>query len=202
MTNVHELNGGRSFRVVAVSGSPAETSSTAELVDYVLARLPANVSVASHIRLRNLDPRALLSGDCSDERVVAAQRDIDDADGVIIATPVFKAAYSGLLKAFLDVLPQFGLAGKAVLPLATGGSLAHVLALDYALRPVLQSMGARHIVQSHFVSSSQITREGGIWRLSPEADGPLGEAVFHFGIAIGCPIAAPLLGHPRPARAA
>ena len=32
-----------------------------------------------------------------------------------------------------------------------GGSVAHVLALDYGLRPVLQSMGARHIVQSHFI---------------------------------------------------
>ena len=202
MTRIHELNGSVSCRVVAVSGSPAERSSTAELVDFVIARLPANVSVARHIRLRDLDPRALLSADGSDAKVAAAQRDIEDADGVIIATPVFKAAYSGLLKAFLDGLPQFGLAGKAVLPLATGGSLAHVLALDYALRPVLQSMGARHIVQSHFVSASQITRDGGALKLSPEAEGPLGEAVLHFGLALGGPIAMPLLGHPRPARAA
>lgn len=177
-------------------------SSTAELVDHVIARLPPSVSVASHIRLRDLDPRALLGADRGDAQVAAAQREIEEADGVIIATPVFKAAYSGLLKAFLDGLPQFGLAGKAVLPLATGGSLAHVLALDYALRPVLQSMAARHIVQSHFVSASQIMRDGGTLGLSPEAEGPLGEAVFHFGLALGCPIEAPLLGHPRPARAA
>lgn len=202
MTKVHELNGSKPFRVVAVSGSPAELSSTSELVDYVIARLPANVSVASHIRLRDLDPRALLCADRGNPEVAAAQRDIDEADGVIIATPVFKAAYSGLLKAFLDVLPQFGLAGKAVLPLATGGSVAHVLALDYALRPVLQSMGARHIVQSHFVCASQITRDSGALELAPEAEGPLGEAVFHFGLALGCPVTAPLLGHPRPARAA
>ncbi|GAA2254092.1 hypothetical protein GCM10010430_42290 [Kitasatospora cystarginea] len=52
-------------------------------------------------------------------------------------------AYSGLLKTLLDVLPQYALAGKTVLPLATGGSTAHVLAVDYALRPVLASMGGR-----------------------------------------------------------
>ena len=28
------------------------------------------------------------------------------ADLVIVATPIYKAAYSGLLKAFLDLLPQ------------------------------------------------------------------------------------------------
>ncbi|NED78869.1 FMN reductase (NADPH), partial [Streptomyces sp. SID11233] len=36
-------------------------------------------------------------------------------------------------------------------PLATGGSTAHVLALDYALRPVLTSMGAAHVVPGWFV---------------------------------------------------
>jgi pyruvate-ferredoxin/flavodoxin oxidoreductase len=46
--------------------------------------------------------------------------------------------------AFLDLLPQLGLTGKAVLPLAVGGSIAHVLAIDYGLRPVLCSMAAEH----------------------------------------------------------
>lgn len=202
MTSVHERDGIRPFKVVAVSGSPAVRSSTAELVDHVIGCLPASVAATTHIRLRDLDPGALLAGDLDNPQMAAAQRDIGEADGVIIATPVFKAAYSGLLKAFLDVLPQFGLAGKAILPLATGGSLAHVLAIDYALRPVLQSMGARHIVQSHFVGAAQMSREGGGLTLSPEAAGPLEEAVFHFGLALGCPAIAPLLGHPRPDRVA
>src|SRR5918912_82296 len=47
-----------------------------------------------------------------------------------------KAAYTGLLKAFLDLLPQYALGGKTVLPLVTGGTPAHVLTVDYALRPV------------------------------------------------------------------
>lgn len=42
-----------------------------------------------------------------------------------------------MLKVFLDLLPQFALQGKLVLPMATGGSPNHMLALDYALRPVL-----------------------------------------------------------------
>ncbi len=62
---------------------------------------------------------------------------------MVIGTPVYKAAYSGLLKSLLDLLPQYALAGKTVLPLATGGSTAHVLAIDYALRPVLAPWALR-----------------------------------------------------------
>lgn len=202
MTHIMPRRVNGPFKVVAVSGSPAPVSSTAELVDHVLGQLPGSVGRASHIRLRTLDPVALLTADCAEPGIAEAVRAIEEADGVIIATPVFKAAYSGLLKAFLDLLPQFGLAGKAVLPLATGGSLAHVLALDYALRPVLQSMGARHIVQSHFVGAAQMTRDGGTLQLAPEAKGPLMEAVLHFGLALETSSAMPLLGHPRPVRAA
>jgi len=83
---------------------------------------------------------------------------VRQADAVVVATPVYKAAYSGLLKAFLDLLPQDGLAGKLVLPLATGGSQSHMLALDYALRPVLASMAARSILPSIYATSDQLGR--------------------------------------------
>jgi len=58
---------------------------------------------------------------------------------------------------FLDVLPQDAFKGKTVLPLATGGSPNHMLAVDYALRPVLQSLGAAHILQGIFATDAQVT---------------------------------------------
>jgi FMN reductase len=90
------------------------------------------------------------------------------ADAVVVATPVYKAAYSGLLKV-LDVLPQTALKGKLVLPLATGGSPHHMLALDYALRPVLQSLGARHILPGIYATDQGVPLlpEGG-YGLAPE----------------------------------
>ena len=39
---------------------------------------------------------------------------VDQVEDVIVATPVYKAAFSGILKSWLDLMPQFGLAGKAV----------------------------------------------------------------------------------------
>ncbi|MBO0743094.1 MAG: NAD(P)H-dependent oxidoreductase, partial [Hyphomicrobiaceae bacterium] len=78
------------------------------------------------------------------------------AHAVVLATPIYKAAYSGLLKAFLDLLPQDGLHGKWIWPLATGGSPAHTLALDHSLRPVLDNLGAHQVVPSVYALESQV----------------------------------------------
>jgi len=100
------------------------------------------------------------------------------ADVVVVATPVYKAAYSGVLKVFLDLLPQTGLQGKTVLPLATGGSPNHMLALDYALRPVLQSLGAKHILPGIYATDAQVAvTESGAYEVSAEIGLRLDEAV-------------------------
>mgnify|MGYP000701271711 CR=1 FL=1 len=79
------------------------------------------------------------------------------ADGLIIATPVYKASFAGALKALLDLLPERALEGKVVLPLATGGTVAHMLAVDYALKPVLNALKAQEILQGVFADDSQVT---------------------------------------------
>ncbi|WP_338666003.1 NADPH-dependent FMN reductase [Pararoseomonas sp. SCSIO 73927] len=185
------------MRVVAISGSPSAHSRTAMLAEQVLAMLEAGGG--SHLRLATLDPAALLAGDATHPSIASATAAVEAADGVIVATPVFKAAYSGLTKAFLDLLPQFALAGKAVLPLATGGSTAHVLALDYALRPVLQFMGARHVVQGVFVANAPVSSDGAL-ALPADVAALLAEAVLHFRHALPGQHYPPLLGHPRPLR--
>ena len=86
-------------------------------------------------------------GGFKDTEIQAALEQVAQATAVVVATPVYKAAYRGLLKEFLDLLPQFGLTEKVVLPLATGGSRSHMLALDYTLRQVLSSLAAKHVLQ-------------------------------------------------------
>ena len=183
--------------IVAISGSPSPTSKTALLAEHVL-RLAAGGRPGHHYRVGAVPPAALLSGDMGDQVLAEMVDAITGAHGLIIATPIYKAAYSGLLKAFLDVLPQFALAGTAVLPVATGGSLAHVLALDYALRPVLQSMGARHIVQGHFVAESHMRVQDGKLELDADSAGLLHHAVRHFRHTLTTHPDARHLGHPRP----
>jgi FMN reductase len=143
--------------VLSVSGSPSATSRTARLLRHLDARLVEQGHTVLPLDVRTLPAEALLGADTGHPAIVRAAELFAEADGVVIGTPVYKAAYSGLLKSLLDLLPQHALAGKTVLPLATGGSTAHVLAIDYALRPVLSSMGAGHIVQGWFVLDRHIT---------------------------------------------
>lgn len=190
-----------SKRIVAISASPSRSSKTAMFVDYVLAELGDCVADSRHIKVRDIEPAALLSGNYKDEGLRSAVESVDNADAVIIATPIFKASYSGLLKSFLDLLPQFGLAGKSVLPLATGGTVAHVLSLDYALRPVLQSMGARHVIQGYFLSETDVLSHKRIFEINDVARERLAEVLYHFRCVLESPVADVLLGHPRPERA-
>ncbi len=137
--------------IVTISGSPSATSRTSALALHVGAQLAGRGFEVRSIAVRDLDPEALLHARVDAPAIRDALALVALADAVVIATPVYKAAYTGVLKAFLDLLPQFGLAGKTVLPLATGGTIAHVLAIDYGLRPVLASLGALHIVNGLFV---------------------------------------------------
>jgi FMN reductase len=108
------------------------------------------------LHLRSLPPGPLLLAEFDNPAIQLSAQRLAAADALVIATPVYKASYSGLLKVWLDLQSQFALAGKTVLPLATGGSLANALALDYALRPVLASMGASRVVHGHFLMDVHI----------------------------------------------
>jgi len=149
--------------ILFVAGSPSARSRSAALLDAVAQGLHTFGLPAERLHLRDLSPQALLLADASHRSVSAAIAQVQQARAVVIATPVYKAAYSGILKVFLDVLPQTALADKVVLPLATGGSPNHMLALDYALRPVLQSLSARHILPGIYATDAQVTLlpEGG-----------------------------------------
>lgn len=79
--------------------------------------------------------------DWSDEHVADLVRQVGSADLVIVASPTYKAAYTGLLKLFLDRFAGgTGLSGVAI-PLMLGGSLAHSLAPELTLLPVLTEIG-------------------------------------------------------------
>jgi FMN reductase len=78
-----------------------------------------------------------------DEAVTAAVAGVAAADLVVVASPTYKATYTGLLKLFLD---QFaggeGLRGVTAVPLMLAAGPAHAMAPDLLLRPVLVELGA------------------------------------------------------------
>jgi FMN reductase len=144
------------MNIVSISGSPSLRSRSSWLLHLAQARFEGSARAGATIVVRELPPHALLAGDAEAAPIRAAIAKVLDADLVIVATPIYKAAYSGLLKLFLDLLPPDALRGKTVLPLATGGTLGHLLALDYALKPVLSVLGARDVLDGVFATDEQL----------------------------------------------
>lgn len=143
--------------VVLINGSPSSPSRSQGILDYAISVLTREGIETDVISVRDLPPEDLVFGRYNSEALEPAKSLIANAQGIIIATPIYKASYTGLLKTFLDLLPQKALADKIIFPIATGGTIAHLLALDFALKPLLGELGARHILGGLYAVDKQVT---------------------------------------------
>ncbi|MFI2102256.1 NADPH-dependent FMN reductase [Isoptericola sp. NPDC019693] len=145
--------------VVVVSGNPREGSRTlaaAEAAGRRIAELLGTDDVTT-IELAAFAGEILTpdrpSADEAKERLARATV-------AVVATPVYKASYTGLLKSFLDLYGPDGLAGVVVVPLVVSGNPAHALAGEVHLRPVLVELGAVVPTRSLTLTEAQLTDLG------------------------------------------
>ena len=127
------------LRIVGVSGSLREPSKTTalvrELVDEVAAREHAETRLIEVATLGPLFAGALRREDLQPE-VEDALRAIETADLLIVASPVYRASFTGLFKHLFDFVGQYALVGTPVLLAATGGGERHALILEHQMRPL------------------------------------------------------------------
>jgi len=146
--------------IVTVVGSPSEQSRTVLVTDHFADHLRGEGHGVSHVIVRDLPAEELVRGRADHAAVAHAIGLIESAAGVVVATPVYKASFSGVLKIFLDVLPRLALSGKVVQPLATAASAAHVPTVEAALRTVLGALGAERIQPAYVdVASASMASE-------------------------------------------
>lgn len=143
--------------VVSLSGSPAIKSRSGVVLEHAGHWLRSKGVDVTTLRIRDFDPQDLIYAHFDSPQVQAFIEAVRQADGLLIGTPVYKASFSGALKTLLDLLPERSLHGKVVLPLATGGSIAHMLAVDYALKPVLSALKCQEVLHGIFAIDSQIS---------------------------------------------
>lgn len=174
------------MHVVLLSGSPAARSRTEVLLDHVRQRLEAQQVEVSQLKVRDFPAEDLLHARFDSPAVQHLQAVLASADGLVIGTPVYKASFTGALKVLLDLLPERALAHKVVLPLASGGSPAHLLAVDYALKPVLAALKAQEMLSGVFAVDKQIAypEEGRPAQLDDELRERLDEALEQLGAAL------------------
>ena len=138
-------------QVIALSGNPRPQSRTHRLAATLagelaqvlsVGRLSGQKSTASvgEIELAGIGARVLEQGDPA---AAAAVNQVLAADILVIASPAYKASYSGLLKSFLDRFGSGSLAGKTAVPIMLGGLPGHQLAVHVHFSPLLLELGAK-----------------------------------------------------------
>lgn len=134
------------LRLVAVSGGmqrPSRTTALAEeLLTLIANEIPCEPRLVEMGRIAPQLAGATWRSNLPDsvERELAA---VEQADVLVVATPVYRGSYTGLFKHFFDFIHQDALIDKPVLLAATGGSQRHALIIEHQLRPLFSFFQAR-----------------------------------------------------------
>ncbi|WP_175715370.1 FMN reductase [Burkholderia ambifaria] len=134
------------LNVVALSGGLQRPSRTLALTNAIVAALGDALPIDTRLielgeignRLAGALKRAQVPPDLD-----ALIRAIETADALIVATPVYRASYTGLFKHLFDLVHHESLVDVPVLLAATGGSERHALVIDHQLRPLFSFFQAR-----------------------------------------------------------
>lgn len=140
----------QAITLVAVSAGTSESSTTTRLATDLIAAFQTAAEARGHdvtasvIELKPLahDISSALTTGFRSADLRAALATLGSADAVIVATPIYKASYSGLFKSFLDIADDDTLTATPVAMVATAGTPRHALVPDVAMRPLLAYMRA------------------------------------------------------------
>jgi FMN reductase len=132
------------FALAVVSAGTSDPSATRLLADRTAERVTAlaarrGAAVTVHvIELREIaaDISTALVSQLITPKLQQAVEVLRDADGIIAATPVYKAGPSGLFTSFFGVLDNDLLIAKPVVLAATAGTARHALVADDVMRPM------------------------------------------------------------------
>lgn len=142
------------MRTTVLVGNPKPGSRTLTVAEDLGRRLSTWAGgEMTTIDLAGYAPRLF---DWQDAEVTALVDALRASDLAIVASPTFKASYTGLLKAFLDRIPTNGLAGVVAVPLMMGAAPIHYLAPEVHLRPVLVEAGACCPTRAIYVQESDL----------------------------------------------
>ncbi|WP_426593436.1 NADPH-dependent FMN reductase [Cellulomonas sp. McL0617] len=137
--------------VVALVGNPRPGSRTLTAAQRVAGRLGVEVT---SIDLATIGHQLFTADRTLLNPAVAT---VAQARLLVVATPVYKASYTGLLKSFLDLYGPDGLAGVVAVPLVISGNPAHALVGEVHLRPLLVELGATVPTRSLTLTEADLT---------------------------------------------
>lgn len=154
----------RKLSVVAVSGSlhtPSKTTVLVRAIQHAVKRgLEGAFEVEMHLIELSEIGRAFAGALNRDELSPLAEAElvrIEQADLLIVASPVYRASFTGLFKHLFDFVGQYELRGKPVLLAATGGSDKHALIIEHQERPLFSFFQALTLPLGVYAKDSDFT---------------------------------------------
>jgi FMN reductase len=126
------------IRIVGVSGSLSVPSRTTALVDAVAQEFARPLSASVQIIELGSLVGALAGTQRSElgQPALDALAAVERADLIVVGSPAYRAAYTGIFKHFFDFVGQYALVDKPVVLTATGGSDRHALLVEHQMRPL------------------------------------------------------------------
>ncbi|MBM2766224.1 FMN reductase [Burkholderia anthina] len=149
------------INVVAISGGLQRPSRTLALTDAIVGALGDALPIdTQRIELGEIGNR--LAGALTRTQVPpdleVLIRAIETADALVVASPVYRASYTGIFKHLFDLVHHASLIDVPVLLAATGGSERHALVIDHQLRPLFSFFQARTLPIGVYASESDFDR--------------------------------------------
>jgi FMN reductase len=142
-------------KLAVVVGNPRPESRTLTIAKHVAESIGAiaGLEVGPVIDLATVANRLF---SWPDETMSSLNEAVASSTLTVFASPTYKAAYTGVLKAFLDRYPSDGLRSTIGVPVMTGASEQHHLAVDLSLRPLLVELGASCPTSSLYFEMSKM----------------------------------------------
>ncbi len=144
------------MQVSVVIGNPNPGGRTTRVAEAAARSVIEAIGVTATIDTIELAHVASRLFAWEDDELATLNQKVAESALVIPACPVYKASYTGLLKAFLDRFGNNGLAGTVALPVMLGAAPNHALAVETHLRPLLVELGASVPTRGLYVMESQI----------------------------------------------
>ena len=126
----------------------------------ILAALSREVPISAHlIEVNDIGPQ--FAGTlCRDELPASVEAEllrIESADVLVVASPVYRASFTGLFKHLFDFVDQYALVDTPVLLAATGGSDRHALIIEHQFRPLFGFFQALTLPLGVYANDSDFT---------------------------------------------
>ncbi|MBX6721763.1 MAG: NAD(P)H-dependent oxidoreductase [Dactylosporangium sp.] len=145
------------MKVSIVVGNPKPRSRTRAVAEAIVDRLGLS-GATDRTTIDLADYQAEVFDWSAARSVPALLEGVASSDLVVVASPTYKATFTGLLKAFLDRYPAGGLAGVVAVPVMTGGDTTHALAPQVGLTPLLLELGAIVLGRGYYFVIDQMDR--------------------------------------------